>query len=384
MPRRRAGQWRNGLRQEANRTWTAKHGQLWSRGHPTRDDALKAKAKLANQRPGKGSRSETVRAWADRWLKVAPRPNESTNLMYAERVKRFVEEHGDKRLSQVTPEDCQKAAVEDPGRAKYVRVMFTDAVKYQVDGLEESPWRGIKVEWRSEGRRRITPLTEGEIQLLVQIAAERYGDWGRLVYGPMILTAAWTGMRPGELYGLEWRDIDWEAGTVHVRRQWDSKTHELKPYPKGYLDRKVPLAPQVVEALRQIPRQADYVFYTSQDGKRFNQAAGLYYWKAVRDTFAGKLPRDHWLLQRIRDRRDGRRQGTPDGSLDVYELRHFFASELGRRNVGIRDIATMLGHKDEGQLARTVYLHTDEREASDRVRQALWSRPEEPARIGEA
>jgi len=38
------------------------------------------------------------------------------------------------------------------------------------------------------------------------------------VYGPMVIFAAATGLRPSELFGLEWRDIDRRAGVVYVRR----------------------------------------------------------------------------------------------------------------------------------------------------------------------
>jgi integrase len=39
----------------------------------------------------------------------------------------------------------------------------------------------------------------------------------KLVYGPMVVFAAATGLRPSELFGLEWRDVDREAGVVYVR-----------------------------------------------------------------------------------------------------------------------------------------------------------------------
>lgn len=35
---------------------------------------------------------------------------------------------------------------------------------------------------------------------------------------PEVYLLAYTGMRPGELYALEWGDIDWEAGCIHLRR----------------------------------------------------------------------------------------------------------------------------------------------------------------------
>jgi integrase len=36
--------------------------------------------------------------------------------------------------------------------------------------------------------------------------------------GAMVIFAAATGLRPSELFGLEWREVDREAGVVYVRR----------------------------------------------------------------------------------------------------------------------------------------------------------------------
>jgi integrase len=314
----------------------------------------------------KQPKRETVQGWAGRWLSVFPRGSESTNLHYAERVTAFVREYGDRRLFEVSVEDAERFALEHPQRARSVRIMFSDAVKVGADGLTASPFRSVRMADRGEGRRRIYPLTEAEVGRLVGLAS---GDtWGAQVYGPMVLMAAWTGLRPGELFGLEWRDVDWERSTVHVRRQWNSRARELTAT-KGKHDRTVPLAPQVVEALRQVPRVRDFVFFTGQDRVRFSQASGVYYWRPVRDAFTAGLDAGHWLAQRVRD--GGK-------ALDFYELRHFFASELYRRRVHIGDIAAMLGHEDEGELAKITYVHVLPDEAKDRVRAALWGSEASP------
>jgi integrase len=40
--------------------------------------------------------------------------------------------------------------------------------------------------------------------------------------------AAASGMRRGELLGLRWRDVDFEAGRVNVRRQYRRQDSQLK------------------------------------------------------------------------------------------------------------------------------------------------------------
>ena len=50
----------------------------------------------------------------------------------------------------------------------------------------------------------------------IEAIAARLGP----VYGPMVMFAAATGLRPSELFGLEQRDVDREAGVVYVRRAY--------------------------------------------------------------------------------------------------------------------------------------------------------------------
>lgn len=64
-------------------------------------------------------------------------------------------------------------------------------------------------------------------------------DRGR-VERPMYLAAAMTGMRQGELLALRWRDVDWAARRVRVRRSY--VRGEFGPPKSKRSSRSVPLA----------------------------------------------------------------------------------------------------------------------------------------------
>ncbi len=80
-------------------------------------------------------------------------------------------------------------------------------------------------------------LEPEEVEALVRAVPD--DDLGR-VEGPMYLMAAMTGMRQGELLGLRWRDVDWTARRVRVRRSF---VHgEFGPPKSKRSSRSVPLA----------------------------------------------------------------------------------------------------------------------------------------------
>lgn len=45
-------------------------------------------------------------------------------------------------------------------------------------------------------------------------------------YTPFLRTAVYTGLRLGELLGLQWQDVNLDEGTIEVQRQF-TKTGEL-------------------------------------------------------------------------------------------------------------------------------------------------------------
>ena len=87
---------------------------------------------------------------------------------------------------------------------------------------------------------------------------------------PVVLVG--TGLRPEELYGLEWRDVDLKTGVMAIERVYSQQ--RLKPCMKSDRQRRrVPLRGRVLDALTALPRGfgATPVF-TSRSGERINHA----------------------------------------------------------------------------------------------------------------
>jgi integrase len=291
--------------------------------------------------------SLTVEAFAQTWLERYPRPKRSTEVLYAQQIKAFARQYGQWKLRDLTRSEMRRWAIANIGSVGTARAMLGDAFR---DGLVPSnPLAEMRLP-TSRGRRDLIALTEQEVFELVAVAEKTHGRYGELVYGPMVQTAAYTGLRPGELHGLRWEDVDLVRETIRVERQFSPKANAFTT-PKNGLSREVYLTPVAAEALRRVPRTTCREIFTTKNGKHFSGRVSHYYWDPVRAAF-----------------------GQPE--LDFYTLRHYFGSMLARMGVNAPEIARAMGHVDGGKLALQRYIHITESESRERIKQAFSGRPQ--------
>jgi integrase len=165
-----------------------------------------------------------------------------------------------------------------------------------------------------------------------------------------------TGLRLGELLGLQWGDIDFDAGFVHVRRSL---------YQSEYVDpksehsvRKVVLIPEAREAMLSLrerlnPERGAPVFWDSPRVDRILRAD----------------------LEKILDE-----AGLP--SIRLHDMRHTFASILISLGLSPKFIQKQMGHSSI-QVTFDLYGHLFPEayeEAADKLQAALF--PTDRQRIG--
>ena len=134
---------------------------------------------------------------------------------------------------------------------------------------------------------------------------------------PMVLVALRAGLRFSELVALEWRDVDFENGILHVDRAW---VRNQTKAPKNGKGRGVPMSSDLIEELSSLPRRSKLVL---TDGK--GRRRSYYAW-------------------RCRLRKACERAGLEP--IGWHALRHSFASQLVTRSVSLRAIKDLLGHTD--------------------------------------
>jgi len=145
------------------------------------------------------------------------------------------------------------------------------------------------------------------------------------------LTAAFTGLRRGELVALRWRDVDFPASTVRVRGSYSGGAMTT---PKSGRVRSVPMAPEVAEALARLGTREHF---TGDDDPVFIGLSGSYLdASALRRRYVAAL------------KRAGLRQ------LRFHDLRHTFGTRMIAK-ADIRRVQEWMGHADVQTTMK--YLH---------------------------
>jgi integrase len=176
-------------------------------------------------------------------------------------------------------------------------------------------------------------LRPPEITALCQ-AAESEAD------AALFMTAAYTGLRQGELLALRWRDLDLPLRRLHVRRNY---THGVEKAPKSKRVRSVPLADEVSGALGRLSRREKF---TAHNDLVFCDDEGTYL--------------DH---HRLRRRFYAALQRAGVRRVRFHDLRHCFAC-LAVQALPLSDVQGYLGHAHIATTMRYVHHAPGARDAA--------------------
>ena len=176
-------------------------------------------------------------------------------------------EFGGQRIDELRPLELSTWRATLPARTRHQPFGAFKAVLEQavtLGLLQTNPAARIKNRRvKLDEDREIRPFTSwDEVDAIGEELTELYEQI------PVVLVG--TGLRPEELYGLEWRDVDLKAGVLSVERVYTQQ--RLKPCMKSDRQRRrVPLRGRVLDALRAVPTGfgATPVF-TSRNGERIN------------------------------------------------------------------------------------------------------------------
>ena len=161
-------------------------------------------------------------------------------------------------------------------------------------------------------------LSNDEVTSLTKILNE----WPDLIPAAVIRFALFTGVRRSEIFKLEWKDINLKQKTMTLRG------------PKGKKDTTLPLSPQAMEVLENVPREFEtpFIFYSTNGAKR---ATIRHTWAKVKGA-----------------------AGLPE-SFRFHDLRHNYASHLVSNGVSLYSVQALLAHKDAKTTQKYANLNDD-------------------------
>ena len=335
-----------------------------------RADVVAAVRRLEEQRDAGivliGGRTMTMGQWMPLWLDTiaSRRIRPSTSAGYRSCLKRIVSQLGHHRLDRLQPEHLEGfyAELEKEGLASTTVLMhhrvISRALKVALQRGRIARNVATLVDAPTARRMEVEPLTADEARRVLKATTS-------LDNGARWSVALALGLRQGEALGLQWPDLDLEAGTVTIRRALQRQTGKglVLVEPKSRAGRRTIMLP---EPLRQL-LIAHLVWQNDQ------RAAAGEAWEEHGFVFAQPNGRPidarrdllNWkALLAAAEVRDAR----------LHDARHTAATLLLQQGVAARVAMQVLGHS-QITLTLGTYSHVVPelaKDAADRMGRALW------------
>jgi integrase len=284
------------------------------------DDAFKFQNRDANA--GKRTWGE----WCDHWWStrsVSP----GTLSRDASPVRKYLRPRWDDvPLNDITRHDVRAWVNElnrtlAPSSVSRYLAIFTSSLTAAVDAevLMMHPALNIKFDHGEVDVQRY--FTHGEANALIDALPETERGF--------VHTLFYSGMRWGELVGLEIRRVDLRRRNMRVAEVWDNRTSSVRQYPKGRRIRDVPIFDDTIPYLE--------------------EAIGL---RKSGFVFQERRNIDNWR-KRVWDRA----LNTAElGSARIHDTRHTYASWLLQNGVTLAEVGRLLGHASSATTQRYAHL----------------------------
>jgi len=329
-----------------------------------------------------------------KWAKTNKKP--STYRGDLSTMRRLDQEFGDQNLHDITGWQIEKWKSKRREAAKRKDATTRPFVKEKKDGTKEELWivefnsprrlRGKRVfKTKQEGeayiKRLQTPVKPAtvnrELSLLKHLLNKAV-EWGRIRENPakkvkplkgevkrvrylmpdeiqtllsnctehlkpIVTVAVHTGMRAGELLGLQWSQVNFEQGIITLQ---DTKNHER---------RDLPMSETVRTTLKGLKQEGTFIFCDGQ-GKKFGR---------IQTSFRTAL----------------KKSGIED--FRFHDLRHCFASNLVMAGEDLNTVRELLGHKDLTMTLRYSHLAPNYKRRAVKRLDEIFQRSQNPPQADE-
>lgn len=316
------------------------------------------------EEPG-ASTSPTLSEWAPSYLDVCRTRLRPRTVVQTESLMRRIvdllgdvtlQELGQRHISQLVG-SMQLAGLRPATINRTQAVLLDVAKQAHRAGVRTKP-ADFEAHIQADARGRQHALTHDQYRALIGSALTQtgvaLGQWRVLV-----TLGVFTGMRAGELQGLQWRDIDWDGRTVTVRRTISEVAGKQLVAPtKGLAARTLPLPDEAYQALfdrfclfagtressvgrtHLVPPQHPWVFCRIEGRQEFpaepaSRSQLRHGWDAL------------MMLSKLQD-------AFPSGARGMHLMRHTYATWLARAGTELPVLRELMGHASIEQTARYI------------------------------
>jgi integrase len=255
--------------------------------------------------------------WKEYKVSHSPKGIKTDDNRFEKHIKKSL---GSKELKDLSPRDVDRVRVNlskqlKPQTVKHILELLRRISNFAVE-KRLCPGIAFKISMPKFSNLKTEDLNQDQLKNLLRAIKE---DTHPLA-GPLMKMALFTGMRRGELFKLQYDDVDFQRGFIRIRD------------PKGGEDQKIPLNDAVREILEKLPRgDSSYVF----PGRGGNQRTDIK--KAVNEI--------------------KKRAGLPKDFRPLHGVRHVFASMLASSGkVDLYQIQKLLTHKSPVMTQRYAHL----------------------------
>lgn len=303
------------------------------------------------------STNMTLDEWYEKWMDTCKKNcRANTKETYARHYKRVQEDLGWRKLNKlnlIVMQDAINKLRTDNERKNSKKILVDMLEKaYNADLIQKNVAKQINTVITKEDKKARRVLSAKEEEMFLEESENTF-------YYNLFIVALETGMRVGELSGLQWEDIDFKEKVVHVKHsmtyfsnaegKYVFELHPTKTH-KGLRD--IPLTTKAIKALKQQQFMKQTLI---NKGKEPMEGFGnlVFVTKNNRPTTQFLIAE---CIEGTMKRLNKNHPNVVFEKITPHCFRHTFATRALERGVPLKTVSALLGHT-QLQLTTDLYMH---------------------------
>lgn len=334
-------------------------------GFSTKEEARRVALHLKNdfqqygyQKPTYDTFKEVFELWFDSIYKRDVR--ESTTVKTRELFDNHIlEAFGHMRIDKINKVHCRSAINKWSKSLSKTKVMKNYCVRvfdFAIDDLDlikVNPMERIKVPKFKKEKKPIQFYNKDELKLFLDYAKEEEDSKWYVIYRLL----AFSGMRKGELLGLQWKKVNFQDNTIQIDQtltRGQNNTLIIQPTKTSAGTRTISMDSTTMNILKEWRTQQRLDFLKlGMNTNKPNQ----YVFTSYKDNSLIQHSNLTNVINRIIKKRDLKR-------ITVHQLRHSHCSLLFESGATIKEVQERLGHSSY-EVTLNIYTHVTEQKKDE-------------------